>query len=123
MTEKKLVLVVDDNATFRHYLSALVKDAGHVAIEAADGQTALDMLQGEKPDAMLLDLLMEPMSGFELRRQVNGTANDAPTILVTGDESSDVLWRAQQLGCSGVLRKPVMPKQLGPMLNRVLEKT
>ena len=113
---QKTILIVDDNAPFRQYLRALVQDAGHIAIEAADGQTGIDMMQSQNPDAVLLDLLMEPMGGFELRRQMNGTLADAPTILVTADESSDVLWRAQQLGCSGVIRKPVMPKQLMPIL-------
>jgi len=67
---KKKILVADDTVTVRKVAARLLAAAGYDVLEAEDGRQALDMVQNEHPDLILLDLLMPKMTGFDVLREI-----------------------------------------------------
>ncbi len=113
---KKTILVVDDEADIRKYLSAALEEAGFQVIEAADGDEALAKVKESKPDLISLDLIMPRKSGVKFHRELlkNKTWAKIPIIIVTGHARDD-LGRAdlKELTMSGpglYLEKPVNPR-------------
>ncbi len=79
------ILLVDDDAGVREIAAKHLRASGHVAIEAGDGPTALDLLEREPAfDAMLLDFAMPGMNGAEVARAVRRTRPEMPIVFVTG---------------------------------------
>jgi CheY-like chemotaxis protein len=83
------VLVVDDDADWREFLRLCLEDLGYEAIEAADGQEALDSLSRERYGVVLLDLNMPGMSGLEVAERM--PRNTKPRVVfLTAASASDV---------------------------------
>ena len=101
------VLVVEDEGDIRDDVAEVLRDEGYLVSTAANGQEALEHLQGgERPCLILLDLMMPQMDGFEFRaKQV---ADDAlasiPVVLVSG--ANNVQQRAADMNVGGYLLKP-----------------
>lgn len=79
------VLIVDDDADFRRVLAESLSDEGYRIIEATNGQVALDRLETERPQLILVDLLMPTMSGLELLQKVRKapTLRNIPVVVIT----------------------------------------
>lgn len=75
----KKILIVDDNDTVRTLLKMSLKSEKFVVLEAAEGQAALDIVNAEKPDLIISDILMPNMDGFEFCRKVRETS-PVPTV-------------------------------------------
>jgi len=112
---KKTILVVDDEADVRNYLSMALTDAGFNVITASDGFEALKQVKEHKPDLVSLDLVMPKRSGVKFYRDMtkNKELAKTPIIIVTGHARDD-LGRAdlKELTMSGpgvYLEKPVKP--------------
>jgi len=121
MNQAVKILVVDDNTPFRHLLAAFLKKSGYATLEATDGQEALEILNRESVDAVLLDLQMQPVGGFTFMPEYRELGHRAPVILVTGDPSTDILERAAKMGFAGVMKKPVTEAHVLRMVARVTE--
>lgn len=82
----KKVLVVDDDANTRKFLSAALEENGYEPIQAENGKVGLDMVMSEKPDLVLLDVMMPKKTGFVLFKQLRNDENfkDLPVIMLTG---------------------------------------
>jgi CheY-like chemotaxis protein len=82
----KKILIVDDEPDIITFLSALLEENGYASVSAKDGTEGLELLRGEKPDLVLLDLMMPKKSGItmfqELRKDPD--LSDIPVIVVTG---------------------------------------
>jgi len=78
------VLVVDDNAINRALLKTVLSFAGHSVIEAAEGLEALALARRERPDAVITDVLMPGLDGYELARRLRGE----PTTSLTRSPST-----------------------------------
>lgn len=117
----KKVLIVEDNPPTRTLISSLVKAAGHIPIEAADGYRALDLVKEHKIDAALVDQYMEPMGGFELAKRLGFEDIKVPMILITAHEKSDILIEAKDKGFMAVMKKPIDSDRLVKMLERLLK--
>jgi CheY-like chemotaxis protein len=107
-SEKRFVLIVDDDPDIRESLEAVLGIHGHPVATASDGGEAIDLLRREPahPCLILLDLMMPGMNGFEFRAELDADPllSEIPVVIITGagvqlDEKSNTL-RAQ------VLRKP-----------------
>ncbi len=70
MTENAKILVVDDDPDIRTVLSALLESRGYQVVTASDGKEGLDALKTEKPNLMILDLLMSEMDGFTVMQKL-----------------------------------------------------
>ena len=115
-------LVVDDNEDIRDVFCRLVERAGHVAGTAADGVEAVELLEGESFDVMLLDLTMPRMNGVDVVRWLRAHPDVAPTLRVVvisawAGEHRAVL---QELGVDSVMQKPLRIQQLTDLITETL---
>lgn len=116
------ILVVDDSATDSFYLSEILKGAGFVVETADSGEACLDYLTREKPDLILMDVLMPGINGFQTTRAIthNPETQHIPVIVCTGKaQLTDRVWALRQ-GAKDCLAKPVSPDELLSKI-RVLE--
>jgi two-component system chemotaxis response regulator CheY len=121
----KKVLIIDDSNTMRKIVTRSLRQAGlefDTILEAADGQAALDVLEGELVDIILSDINMPNMDGIEFLRQKqgNGKIKDIPVVMITTEAGSDILNEAMSLGARGSIKKPFTPEQVQEVLGNVL---
>jgi twitching motility two-component system response regulator PilH len=108
------ILVVDDSAVERYYLSDLLTKKGYKVIEAVDGEDALLKAKAHMPDLILMDVLMPGQNGFQMTRQLSKDQDLAhiPVILCTSkDAETDRVWGIRQ-GAKGYLVKPIKADSL-----------
>ena len=87
-TKCGLVLIVDDDATFRAFVSRLLARAGHATVEAATGEDALAAVHSERPTLVLLDVSLPDISGFEVCCELRDQYGDQlPIIFVSGERT------------------------------------
>ena len=121
-TRELRFLVVDDNEDIRDVFCRLVERAGHGATTASDGQEAVEILQRELFDVMLLDLTMPRMNGVDVVRWMRTHPDVAPTMRVVvisawAGEHRAVL---QELGIEDVMQKPLRIQQLTDLIEETL---
>lgn len=101
---------------------AYLKGAGSSVVEVSGGQDALDVMTGDNAiDVAIVDVRMEPVGGFEFILEMRSRDIGTPVILVTGDQNSDLLERANKLGVAAVLMKPVEKDRLVKTVERALQ--
>ena len=118
---KLRVLVADDIEASRHALVELVQNLGHDCLQASSGKDAMDCIEGQNPDIVLLDLLMPDVDGFEVTRLVRQRVTDRwlPVIVM-----SSLAWgeahfvRALSMGADDYLVRPVSPPILQAKLRQ-----
>ncbi len=104
------VLVVDDDAINRRILMEMLSAVDVDVVEADLACAALNLLEGEVFDLVLMDVRMPDMDGFEAVRRIrrlSGEAATTPVVMVTGDVTSETSKRAAECGADHVLHKPV----------------
>jgi CheY-like chemotaxis protein len=116
-SQKRLVLIVDDNEDAREALAEIFQIDGFAVLTAANGQEALELLKIEHPCVVLLDLMMPVMNGWEFlrRRKAQPELAKIPVIVI-----SAVLDRAagaQAAGADAVLIKPMNLDNLATLVN------
>ena len=104
---RKKVLVADDTVTVRKVAARLLSSAGYQVLEAEDGRQALELVQNEHPDLILLDLLMPKMTGFDVLREIKriGRVKETPILIMSGVFKKDVLDFLQAAGVAGFIDK------------------
>ncbi len=127
MPEKKRILVVDDEADVRAYLSALFEDAGYAVLTADDGLQALDVTHREKPDLITLDISMPEQSGVRTYRQLKTEEGlkQIPVIIITGFSEKMSIYLKKLSGFpfpEGFVNKPVVPAELTKMVEEIFNK-
>ena len=103
------VLVVDDYGTMLRIIRNFLKQLGFIDVDgASDGSVALQMMHQKDYGLVISDWNMEPMTGYELLREVraDGDLSRTPFIMVTADGSRDHEVRAKQAGVNDYLLKP-----------------
>ena len=118
-----LVLIVDDSAFQRDWLSQCVEENGHETLVADGGAAGLEMLRDQRPAVVLLDLLMPPPDGFQVLATLQEENDETPIIVVTADAQEQVRTRCISLGAREVLTKPPTTDLLGNAINRALAAT
>uniref|UniRef100_UPI003566ED10 response regulator n=1 Tax=Desulfosarcina sp. TaxID=2027861 RepID=UPI003566ED10 len=112
---RPLALVVDDEPSLRLFMGAALKKSGFSVIEADHGQTALDLFASDKPDLILLDLVMPGMDGFETCTAVRVLPGGryTPILMVTGSDDDASIEKAFEAGASDFVSKPINWTMLG----------
>jgi DNA-binding response OmpR family regulator len=119
----KRVLVVDDDPTVSDVVRRYLERADFAVTLAGDGPTALTSFAAQRPDLVVLDLMLPGISGLEVCRQLRAqVGNDTPIIMLTalGEESDRVL--GLQLGADDYLTKPFSPRELVLRVQSVLRR-
>ncbi|HOK08662.1 MAG TPA: response regulator [Candidatus Hydrogenedens sp.] len=121
--DKYKILVVDDEPDVVEFLEKTLKGEGYHVITAYDGISALDLVSTEKPDIVLLDLMMPMMSGYEVCEQIksNPQTQNIPVICVTSAHTPDARAHSLQVGASDVITKPFYPSELLVRIKRHLQ--
>ncbi|HSY84801.1 MAG TPA: response regulator [Gemmatimonadaceae bacterium] len=119
-----LVLLVEDEETLRKVLRNLLERDGFEVAEAADGAEALSAVDRLSPDAVVLDLNLPVLDGYDVlsRLRTRSTSATLPVLVLTanGDEASEV--RALKMGANEFLTKPFRPRALGARLKLLLSR-
>jgi cyclic di-GMP phosphodiesterase len=106
---KSLVLVVDDDRALRKGMTFLLEKEGYLTVEAPNGLKALELVASEKPDLVLLDLMMPELNGMQVchRLKQNEATRLIPIIMVTAVNNQDEKIKAIDAGADDFLNKPV----------------
>ena len=117
----KKILVVDDKLELRTLLKSYLTQEGFDVVTADDGQEALFVARHEKPNLIILDLMMPEMGGYEFMRSYNREA-DTPVVILTAkiDENDKVL--GLELGADDYVTKPFSPRELTARVRAVLRR-
>ena len=119
------ILIVDDSPTEMYKLTVMLEKHGHVVLKAENGADGVALARQEKPDAVLMDIVMPGLNGFQATRQLtkDSMTQNIPVIMVTTkDQETDKVWGTRQ-GAKGYLTKPVEEEALVKEVNRVLSLT
>ena len=124
MMANKKILITDDDPSNVLLLETLLESYGYETRKAMSGQAALDDIRIDRPDLILLDLMMPGMDGFEVVRQLKANPDTAsiPIIMVTALDDDGSRSRLAAAGVSEVINKPLDRWALQACINRVLEK-
>lgn len=110
MTAK--ILIVDDSALSRRTLRRIVESAGYEVLEADDGMSALEVYFLEKPQLVLLDLVMKGMYGLEVLVKLREMDPQAMVIVASADIQSSTRKMVADAGALAFLNKPFIPEQV-----------
>jgi two-component system response regulator MprA len=116
------VLVVDEDASLRELLRAVLEDAGYSVLVAADGAQALDVVKTDRPDAMLLDVGMPVMNGVEFVRAYRRLVEPPHAPIVISSARGDAEHVARDLDADGSINKPFAIDDVLAVLERVVER-
>ena len=108
------ILLVDDSKTELHVLSELLTKKGYQVKTAENGEEAMRRLQEEKPDLILMDVVMPGQNGFQLTRAITRDplfANVPVIICTSKNQETDRVWGMRQ-GARDYVVKPVNPDEL-----------
>jgi CheY-like chemotaxis protein len=120
--ERRRLLVVDDVPQNRAMLQDLLQDAGFIVAVATNGLECLVLLDGFKPDLILMDVAMPVMDGNETMRQIRRMPGwaDVPIVAVTASASADDERKSRAAGATAFLAKPVDHDLLLRTIGRLL---
>src|SRR3954466_1918789 len=100
------VLIAEDDPDTLVILRVNLSGAGIEPMLAGDGHTALERIQAESPDAVLLDVLLPGIDGWQVLEELHATGNRVPVIMCSGKNNMHDLQRARELGAVAYLVKP-----------------
>jgi DNA-binding response OmpR family regulator len=107
------ILIVEDDALLRHAFRLLLEDAGYRVREAGSAQEALDAVQAEHPDLVILDIGLPDRSGLDVARELStDPTSRMPIVALTGRVGTEEQKACIDAGCSDYLAKPVEPREL-----------
>ena len=117
------ILVVDDDQNAAAALADLLRDEGYATEVAYRGNDALALERTFRPDLLITDMHMPVMSGVELLHALRQGRRSVPAILMTTDASDSARRRAQELGASDILDKPLILRDMLASIQRALQAT
>jgi PAS domain S-box-containing protein len=122
MSTNHIVLIVDDDPSFRKVLYDILQDKGYIPISVATGKAALDRVADRVPSVALIDLRLEDMSGLEVMGEIKKCSPTTQSILLTGYASQASAIEAINLGAYSYVQKPYDIEQLLVTVRRAVEK-
>lgn len=116
------LLIVDDEIDIREFAKSFFKKRGIDVFTASGGRQALDLIEKESPNLVLLDVRMEEMTGIEVLRELRVKKNSSKIIMVTGVEDDETIEEANKLGVLGYIHKPLVLDELEKIVLAELNK-
>jgi two-component system, chemotaxis family, chemotaxis protein CheY len=116
------VLLVDDSGMARRSTRRILEAAGYEVVEAEDGMAAIEQYFVERPDVVMLDLVMKGMYGLEVLSKLREMDPDARVVVLSADIQTSSRDMVQAAGASGFLSKPADPAQMLDMVARAAQR-
>jgi len=118
------VLIVDDEPDVVSLIERTLAGDGLTVVKAYDGIGALDLISTEKPDLVLLDLMMPMMSGYEVCQQIksNPQTSGIPVVCLSSAHTPDARANSIKAGAVELITKPFFPNELVAQIRRYLPK-
>ena len=119
------VLVVDDDPMVTRLVRINLELENFEVEEAWDGKTAMRMMRDNRPDLLVLDIIMPQMDGWEILKLVreDEQLHDLPVVVLTAKVQEEDIARGWRMGADGYIVKPFNPVILADALRKVLEAT
>lgn len=117
------ILVAEDSTTVRKLVAARLRADGYDVLEAEDGEQALAVALGERPDLIVLDKVMPKLDGFEVVRELRRHPETAtlPIVMLTEQTGEDDVIGGLELGVTDYMPKPFSPRELSSRVRRALD--
>lgn len=122
MNEKPKIIIVDDDRETREMLTLALELEGFEVREAANGLRLISTLHVDRPDVILLDVMMSWIDGFELCRAIkqNEEFRDIPVVFVSARKSSEDVQRGRDAGAADYFTKPMDIEKLARRVRELL---
>jgi DNA-binding response OmpR family regulator len=121
MAQSKTILVVDDDQELIDGLRSLLERQGFRVIHAHDGHQGKQMIYNNKPDLVILDMMMPRMGGYPVLEHFRGKTDAPPIIMITANEGSRHKAYAEYLGVIDYIRKPFAMERLLEAVHRAFK--
>ena len=120
--EKTKILIADDDKQIRQLLALYFEKEGFAVVEAADGTEALRFYEEQKPQLLLLDVMMPGQDGLEVCRRVR-RVSEVPVILLTAKGEDEDRINGLDLGADDYITKPFNPREVVARVKAVLRRS
>ena len=122
MDTKKTIMVVDDNPDIITIVTTILEGKGYHVLSATSGPELLNLLKGQKPDLIILDIMMPEMDGLEVLTRLKGMTDTSniPVILLTAKVQYEDVLGGYKLGADYYITKPFTSTQLVNGINLLL---
>ncbi|MEJ5186384.1 MAG: response regulator [Candidatus Geothermincolales bacterium] len=116
-------LVIDDDKLLLRLVELNLAKMGIKVIQADNGKDAIRLALEEKPDLILLDIMMPQMDGFEVIRQLKAIreTSSIPVVMLTAKSNPEDREKCQELGAVGYITKPFRLEELRGLVQRILQ--
>lgn len=119
MPDKKRILIVDDEKQLVSLVKLHMEMAGYEVLSASDGEKAMFIIKEERPDLIILDLMIPKIDGWEVCKRLR-TVGDIPVIMLTARTDTDDKLKGFECGADDYVTKPFSPRELVARVKRVL---
>jgi DNA-binding response OmpR family regulator len=120
MNPAKTILVVDDDHDLRAGLQAVLQRRGYRTLGADDGMQAKQLIDGQRPDLVILDMMMPRWGGFAVLEHYQGQAAAPPFMMITASDGDQHRQYAEEIGVAAFLRKPFSMDRFLAQVDEVL---
>ena len=117
----KKILIVDDSSLARRTVRQLLEEMGHSVEEATDGAQALERYYINRPDLVVLDMVMSGMYGLDVLAKIRELNPDARVIVATADIQQSTRDQVRAAGAAAFVNKPINRQKLTQVISSVLE--
>lgn len=116
------VLVVDDEPDMRRLLVLALRRRGYTVLETGDGFSALEIVRRDRPDVIVLDIMMPKLSGLEVAEKLKGdpTTVDIPILMLSAKGNAAQIEAGLKAGADAYMVKPFVLKELTASVDRLL---
>lgn len=121
MADQKLVLIVDDDRELVDGLRMMLERQGYRVLQAHDGHQGKQAIYNQRPDLVILDMMMPRMGGYPVLEHFRDKKDAPPIIMITANEGSRHKAYAEYLGVVDYIRKPFAMERLMEVVNRTLK--
>ena len=124
MSDKGIVLYVEDNADNRLLVRRVLEADGFTVMECSNPNQALDMAQQVQPNVILMDINMPEVDGYTLTARIKSTSGleNVPVLALTANVMRGDRERSLEAGCDGYIQKPIDIDTLASQIQRYLRK-
>ena len=116
----KKILVCDDSTFTRNRVINMISKNNLEILEAGNGREALDSIEKNNPDLVILDLLMPEITGQEVLKQLKQSGNSTPVIVLSADIQEMTQKQCLELGAKHFLNKPPNEEQLNEVISSII---